>query len=419
MLITKQQLGVSTTPYGSWLSSYSRTTYYTDAQLDSICVSFSSKPVPSSPVFYQGERTIVYENGRQRFNFCDHTVSGSYLYASHRAAWYLRTSGSTKYYAFVKGSEAKPSDYAPTIGDPDSFITPERRKLAWSEMYPDLNDGFALTNFLWELSDFRQLMKLCTKLGRIFSHLDYKSLGTRTLAEVYLGWSFGVKPMVSDLQNIYDLVTSFPSLVNKFIDEGKRVQTYHYRVPLTASRMDVTPTHMDYTSVYTEDSFQYVATLKCSYEYDRPSNWTAFLRAAGLRLTPEIIWNGIPFSFVIDWVLDIQSFLRQFDKDPRVRVRVVDYCDSVKLSQVITAQRAQYFNNWAYGSAMPVIRRYAGAGVSTSDPASLIWSRESSSYLRKPGFPDTGYALPALDTLSARELLLGGALMRANIRQRF
>jgi hypothetical protein len=64
----------------------------------------------------------------------------------------------------------------------------------------------------------------------------------------------------------------------------------------------------------------------------------AFLDVLGVRLDPAIIWNAIPFSFVVDWVVDVGSFLRSLSLDNLgIRTEIIDFSHSVK--SVITRKR--------------------------------------------------------------------------------
>jgi hypothetical protein len=55
----------------------------------------------------------------------------------------------------------------------------------------------------------------------------------------------------------------------------------------------------------------------------------SLLDTLGVRLDPAIIWNAIPFSFVIDWIVDVSSFLASFARDNYpIEVSVLDFCHS-------------------------------------------------------------------------------------------
>jgi hypothetical protein len=55
------------------------------------------------------------------------------------------------------------------------------------------------------------------------------------------------------------------------------------------------------------------------------------LDALGVRLDPGILWNAIPFSFVVDWVVDVSGFLSSFARDNYpINVTLLDFCHSFK-----------------------------------------------------------------------------------------
>jgi hypothetical protein len=71
------------------------------------------------------------------------------------------------------------------------------------------------------------------------------------------------------------------------------------------------------------------------YSYTLPrldsvlENVYAYLDVLGVRLDPSIVWNAIPFSFVVDWVVDVSTFLGTFARDNYpIETRVTDFCHS-------------------------------------------------------------------------------------------
>lgn len=262
------------------------------------------------------------------------------------------------------------------------------------------------------MRDFVMLITLSRKLANMVKTLDRKIVGTRTLAELTLAWSFGIEPMVRDLTELAKLYNSVDKRVNKFINDGKKVQSYHYMKELdNVGRTDISDAACNYHYRYSESKSIYYATLKCSYDYKKPPHWESFRRVMGLNITPEVIWNAIPFSFLIDWVVKINDFLHQFDEDPNLVVHVKDYCDTVKNTKSeFTIPRNTHQEGFANGNQLMDASEY---GRVRSEYGYLL---KSTIYQRIPGIPDTGYAFPVLDKLSNRELVLGGALLRTFIR---
>lgn len=141
------------------------------------------------------------------------------------------------------------------------------------------------------------------------------------------------------------------------------------------------------------------------------------MRVGGLRITPSTVWNAIPWTFVIDWLVNVTDFLEQFDRDPGLTVKVHDYCDTIKSVSQNDFRRslrnpsiANYkIPSWGNGS-------FVGSSVfhlSEDIDSPILWTWKRVHYKRVPGVPFTGYALPVLDSLSNRQLVLAGALLAA------
>jgi hypothetical protein len=77
----------------------------------------------------------------------------------------------------------------------------------------------------------------------------------------------------------------------------------------------------------------------------------AFLDDIGINLNPAIVWNAIPWSFVIDWVLNVNLWLDQFKYRQLEPVTVIgQYCWTMHVKRVTTLMMGYG------GSANPVQR---------------------------------------------------------------
>lgn len=416
------------TPIGSYGSYFQplfggyAVPHKTDAELLAAAQPLYHDPSPAGYPTTSGFSFIDYDQGKQKFNHCLHVKEGEFSCLDiKKGVVYSWPYGAKFCYALVAGMGATPgrySGYRPTgwcptaEADLEDLITPYRRE-AWENLMPQLNTGFSLTNFLLELRDIRDLWKTASKMSRMLRSLDRRIVGTKTLSELILAYSFGVLPLRSDLETIVEDLFNTNKRVNEFIDRGKRVLSYHFRKEWDVENDDVTwRSESPYAQTFRVRKKLFSATLRSSYLYRKPSKLEGFLRVMGLRLTPEIIWNAIPFTFVIDWVLDIQSFLRQFDDDTNLTLNIVDYCDSIKVAETFEQYRRLSATAPSYGTLTARVKLYTADNLADD----VIWSYQAQSYLRLPGFPDTGYALPVSDIMSARELVLGGALLRTRIR---
>jgi hypothetical protein len=151
----------------------------------------------------------------------------------------------------------------------------------------------------------------------------------------------------------------------------------------------------------------YHATLRYSYTMDEMSELElkikGFLEALGIRWDLAILWNALPLSFVVDWVLDVSSFLRSFSVDNLgLKTNIIDFCHSVK-STAVTEHCVRFYNNLAPTVDTFIPRWTAVCGTKTR-------------YERERAMP----SLHALDNtgLNLREVVLSAALVGANARSR-
>jgi len=401
---------VKTTPGGSHERAYRCTSYAVRGESGGSLATFlqvaMGTPWYKNTVntFANPSRTISYDKGRQKFNYCHHDVDEIVVPTPYPESVYGYNDGTRWRGMKYKGHSDN------IVWNPTPVITAsdQMRKLAWQSLLPKLNDGFSLANFLWELRDLRTLgfsvSKLLKQMRLIKGSVPDRLLSTRTLAELILTYSFAIAPLHADIQTMLGGLFNTNKRVNEFIANGRRNLTYHYTNPLCG---EVTGTRKTYWGEQVDTTQAvYHATLKCSYYYKKPSELEAFLRITGLRVTLENLWNAYPYSFVVDWVLKIADWLKQFDRDPFLTVYIKDYCDSIKMVCATTS-----FNDFGigtYATTHPTVDGYADLVIGRH----AVWSTRRSYYLREPGLPNTGYAFPVFDSLSNRELVLGGALLR-------
>jgi hypothetical protein len=61
------------------------------------------------------------------------------------------------------------------------------------------------------------------------------------------------------------------------------------------------------------------------------ANIRGILDVLGLKANVSVVWDAIPFSFVVDWFLGVGNYLRSLDTDFLESVVTIhDFCSSVK-----------------------------------------------------------------------------------------
>lgn len=325
---------------------------------------------------------------------------------------------------------------------------------ACAYMLPRVNQGSSLINFIIELKDLPH-MNPVRALQRVFSkrpHLRRLSLsaGSRNrfmkelvqrLTGAHLNASFGIVPFVRDIVSAYDELAWLSIRLRNLKQYAGQRQVRHYKrvlpasagVPETKDWLETSGlSHGAYQSVpWGHDSIAYdwlgggtrpirlvkgrarwnlrpVYHATMRYTYTLPSMSEAeeklavHLDALGVRLDPAIVWNAIPFSFLVDWVVDVSGFLQSFARDNfPIKTTITDFCHSL-------AYRGEYelrlwYENQTLQNYTTLWNRYAGVFDSP------IFRGTRSYYSRVRHEPDIHAATTR--GLKLRQAALGGSLL--------
>lgn len=141
---------------------------------------------------------------------------------------------------------------------------------------------------------FRTLKNLC------------KSVNAKNVANDYLAFQFGVLPLISDVKGSAEAVAHF------VVDN---INQPFVRIASEAEKSE------EETKIVYHNSKPYVFTTRvtvkiryvCEYELDNVV--TREMSKLGVFNPAEIIWELVPWSFVVDWVLPIGNYLRHLTND--------------------------------------------------------------------------------------------------------
>lgn len=186
-------------------------------------------------------------------------------------------------------------------------------------------------------------------------------------ADVYLQWKFNIDPTMRDIAAVHAALSSVREKVKDFLGQNRKLQVRHcsfqldgiYR-PLDEVRS--TPGNMVvvYTDIeYSHNQFSlnvpynqckritrypkavYHAEIEYYYDYpevtDKLSRLESLLDILGIGRNPiKELWELIPWSFVVDWVIDIGQWLDNFDS-PRVKPHTVitKWCWSQSIQRTV------------------------------------------------------------------------------------
>lgn len=122
----------------------------------------------------------------------------------------------------------------------------------------------------------------------------------RSIADTWLEFSFGWKPLVQDVFNAVDILQN-PIKANRPI--GTASDTWFYQ-----RQVGLYPGHPNgYT--LERSTGKIFAKMGCEVEISNPNLYLA--NQLGLTNPALIVWELIPFSFVVDWFTNVGQFLGQ------------------------------------------------------------------------------------------------------------
>ena len=257
-----------------------------------------------------------------------------------------------------------------------------------------------LANFAWELPDvrslwpaFRDLIKLKRRPGKP-KHPDRTE---KTVANAYLAYNFGVVPLVGDLVRIYDRLRTLNDHIEWLRKNSGQITKVEFKTGLsqpTSSTLPYLPSTPPSPYGFWRNITELRAGMKAwalvTYDVsaltDLQLKTKTLLRSFGLNNPAAIVWEAIPYSFVVDWVSNVGDLIEKLEVPVKLPCVFHDCGYGVWVESVIE----DHFATW--GKSFPIRRtrtRY---------------------YSRRPGLP-IGISGLSLETPTAKQLTLGLALL--------
>jgi hypothetical protein len=321
------------------------------------------------------------------------------------------------------------------LTESDSFVPPpnnlsDLNTMALKTMLPIIQAELSIPNFIYELKDFKPVI---TKIASVFrsgafidavkrlrisSNWSFQKL-LRSVAGQYLNLQFNFLPLISDIGKIYSALSRTERRINDFITRAGRPQNKHFAYKWTEF-FDSPPE--EYTGSRVGYQNQWIMSKPFSWRITKSApttfhaqiqynyNYTEFqiahaqllghLDALGINMNPAIIWNALPWTFVIDWVLGIGPYLNTMaEQNLRPEINVRRYLWSVTRERLIVVRKG-------------IKNAYTGA-ILTSNELPAV---KQTAYRRSVGVPSA--ASIQSSGLTLKEFTLGAALVIARRRRR-
>jgi hypothetical protein len=151
------------------------------------------------------------------------------------------------------------------------------------------------------LNPLNNLNTLITKFQRAKSLSNSTLSVSKYIASEWLKFRYGIMPIMYDIQGIIKAIEKDKSKGRHHARGNQKVSKSLLAPAAIWSHGDIDTTYLD---TYTDD-----VVIKCGLVYDaklRVSDYLGF----NLRAIPSTAWELIPFSFVVDWFVNVQEYIR-------------------------------------------------------------------------------------------------------------
>jgi hypothetical protein len=215
---------------------------------------------------------------------------------------------------------------------------------AMGVMLPSFDEGKnSLVNFVLEMKDFKRLATMIfdrssDKMDFLLEAIGQKQKGNpfAKASRAHLSWQFAWKPLFRDVATLYSTLAKFRDKCKEYNAlQGATLQRY-YGIDVPGTEIaDSTSAVLNTNAVsLSGGGFHSPIGLQTHYHASRPLRYHATMRyrykiigtdlatwqgeldalldTLGLNLNPAILWNAIPFSFVLDWIVKVGDWLEQF-----------------------------------------------------------------------------------------------------------
>lgn len=167
---------------------------------------------------------------------------------------------------------------------------------------------FSLANFIAEAGEIKNLA----------------SLHKQKASGKFLGFNFGVLPLIEDLKAMFDIVSNFQKKVDHWnqLADAKVKLNYHRSLPIkeVITNGQYIDDSIGYGHIlYTYDVRFILMSKVAAYIMPEPlpeSEYSALLKSlTGLDDFASIVWEAVPYSFLVDWFVNIGEIIGQLDYD--------------------------------------------------------------------------------------------------------
>lgn len=209
----------------------------------------------------------------------------------------------------------------------------------WESVRPTMATRANLAVFLAELRDIRRMFEVLPIKHFLLGNTPVKSWGEllKYVNNQHLNYNFGWKPFLRDLKAFRKAVDGFDSRLRRFVNNEMRPLVRRSSQPSGNTQLSGT-TAVGPCTLSWNLNYEITRSSSFMFHYELPKysdeefRWRAWADALGANPTAANVWALVPWSFVVDWFVDVGGFLDTFSTDWLEPVVVyLQACCSVKV----------------------------------------------------------------------------------------
>lgn len=271
---------------------------------------------------------------------------------------------------------------------------------------------FSLANSLYELRQIKGLIPT----------IDKTSL-TKTAGNNFLAFEFGALPMISDIKTIISLSDDVDKRIRHLIDVNGKVSDLSFEreeeltTPFSFFISNDSPYSDDLTGNHPVGSVNRQGLVftrtRCKYSFriggklkqdlqgltDANAKLKGLIAASGFNRPGRIVWNAIPYSFVVDWFFSLGKLIDTINVQP--------FGGEYKVFDVMWSLKSEaHYDVW---------NQFTSGAQGFLNPFTKLGTARVSIYERYNGFP--AYSVLLTDgTLTPMQQVLGLAMLNQKRR---
>lgn len=187
------------------------------------------------------------------------------------------------------------------------------------------------------IAEMREIPRMLYNSAKTYAKLwrssgGYRSkFGPKTVADEWLNTQFGWRPFLSTIYKTFTTVSNLDTYIKRLRKYNGKWEKRGGRLCNISDRQALTPSGVSLKIIYDsrfsikptyklQRNIKHKAWFQAEYKYWIPElnsprcPWRTIRHMFGLDITPALVWELIPWSWLIDWFVNVGNILESADE---------------------------------------------------------------------------------------------------------